>query len=62
MLIILSVAFVDKLQLDDPVGAIAVHLICGYEETWLLVFLERKPELINSLFKDLAFSSLAVFA
>ncbi len=29
MLIILSVAFVDKLQLDDPVGAIAVHLICG---------------------------------
>src|SRR5690606_3576539 len=24
-----GVALVDKLKLDDPVGAIAVHLICG---------------------------------
>ncbi|MDP3314423.1 ammonium transporter [Lutibacter sp.] len=28
-LIVLGVAFLDKLKLDDPVGAIAVHLICG---------------------------------
>lgn len=28
-LIVLGVALVDKLKLDDPVGAIAVHLICG---------------------------------
>jgi len=28
-LIVLGVAFIDKLKLDDPVGAIAVHLICG---------------------------------
>jgi len=28
-LIVLGVAFIDKLRLDDPVGAIAVHLICG---------------------------------
>lgn len=28
-LIVLGVGFVDKLKLDDPVGAIAVHLICG---------------------------------
>ena len=27
--IVLAVSFVDKLRLDDPVGAIAVHLICG---------------------------------
>jgi len=27
--IVLGVALVDKLKLDDPVGAIAVHLICG---------------------------------
>ena len=25
----LGVSFIDKLKLDDPVGAIAVHLICG---------------------------------
>jgi Amt family ammonium transporter len=28
-LIVLGVAIIDKLKLDDPVGAIAVHLICG---------------------------------
>lgn len=29
VLIVLAVSFVDKIKLDDPVGAIAVHLICG---------------------------------
>ena len=28
-IIVFAVAFVDKLKLDDPVGAIAVHLACG---------------------------------
>lgn len=28
-LIVFAVAFIDRLRLDDPVGAIAVHLICG---------------------------------
>ncbi|MBJ2173263.1 ammonium transporter [Aureibaculum sp. A20] len=28
-IIVFGVALVDKLKLDDPVGAIAVHLICG---------------------------------
>lgn len=29
ILVVLGVALIDKLKLDDPVGAIAVHLICG---------------------------------
>ena len=29
ILIVLAVAFIDKLKLDDPVGAVAVHLVCG---------------------------------
>ena len=29
IMIVLGVALVDKLKLDDPVGAVAVHLICG---------------------------------
>ena len=29
VVIVLSVAFIDRLRLDDPVGAIAVHLMCG---------------------------------
>lgn len=28
-LIVFAVALIDKLKLDDPVGAIAVHLVCG---------------------------------
>lgn len=28
-IIVFAVALIDKLRLDDPVGAIAVHLICG---------------------------------
>lgn len=29
VLIVFAVSLVDKLKLDDPVGAIAVHLVCG---------------------------------
>lgn len=29
ILIVLAVSFFDKLKLDDPVGALAVHLVCG---------------------------------
>ena len=29
VIIVLAVALVDRLRLDDPVGAVAVHLICG---------------------------------
>jgi Amt family ammonium transporter len=29
IIIVFGVALVDRLKLDDPVGAIAVHLICG---------------------------------
>ncbi|MGJ8739047.1 ammonium transporter [Zobellia laminariae] len=29
ILIVFAVALVDKMKLDDPVGAVAVHLVCG---------------------------------
>ena len=29
ILIVLAVSLIDKLKLDDPVGAVAVHLVCG---------------------------------
>jgi Amt family ammonium transporter len=28
-IIVFAVSFIDRLKLDDPVGAIAVHLVCG---------------------------------
>ena len=29
IIIVLGVALIDKIRLDDPVGAVAVHLVCG---------------------------------
>ncbi len=29
LIIVLGVAFIDRIKLDDPVGAVTVHLICG---------------------------------
>jgi Amt family ammonium transporter len=29
IIIVFGVSFIDKIHLDDPVGAIAVHLFCG---------------------------------
>jgi Amt family ammonium transporter len=29
IIIVFAVSFIDKIKLDDPVGAIAVHLFCG---------------------------------
>ncbi len=29
IIVVLGISFIEKLKLDDPVGAIAVHLICG---------------------------------
>ncbi|MCW8849566.1 MAG: ammonium transporter, partial [Melioribacteraceae bacterium] len=29
ILVVLSVLFFDKIKLDDPVGALSVHLVCG---------------------------------
>ena len=29
VIVVLSISFMDKCKLDDPVGAIPVHLFCG---------------------------------
>ena len=29
MLVVFSIIFFDKIKIDDPVGAISVHLVCG---------------------------------
>ncbi|WP_066223887.1 ammonium transporter [Formosa haliotis] len=45
VLIVLAVSFVDnKLKLDDPVGAIAVHLICGIWGTLAVGIFSTNPD------------------
>ncbi len=50
LLVVLSVLLLDKWRLDDPVGAISVHLTCGIWGT-LCVALSSNPE--HTLWKQL---------
>jgi len=43
-LIVFAVSFIDRLRLDDPVGAIAVHLICGIWGTLAVGIFSTNPE------------------
>ncbi|APY07994.1 ammonium transporter [Winogradskyella sp. J14-2] len=43
IIIVLAVSFIDKLKLDDPVGAIAVHLVCGIWGTLAVGIFGFKP-------------------
>ena len=43
-LIVFTVGFVDAIKLDDPVGAIAVHLICGIWGTLAVGIFSTNPE------------------
>ena len=44
ILIVLAVSCVDALKLDDPVGAIAVHLVCGIWGTLAVGIFSTNPE------------------
>ena len=43
-IIVFAVAFIDAIKLDDPVGAIAVHLICGIWGTLAVGIFSTNPE------------------
>lgn len=42
--VVMSVLLLDKIKLDDPVGAISVHLICGIWGTLAVGFFSTNPE------------------
>jgi Amt family ammonium transporter len=52
LLVVISVLFFDKIKLDDPVGAISVHLVCGIWGTLAVGIFGAKagmPQLISQL-------------
>jgi Amt family ammonium transporter len=59
-LVVGSVMFFDKIKVDDPVGAISVHLVCGVWGTLAVGFFSTNPE--HSLGKQLmGIAAYAVF-
>lgn len=65
VIIVLAVAFIDKLRLDDPVGAIAVHLICGIWGTLAVgIFGELAgwSQLLSQLIGILCYACACIFS
>jgi Amt family ammonium transporter len=48
VVVVLSVIMFDKIKIDDPVGAISVHAVCGALGTTLLGFFHNKQGLLYS--------------
>ncbi len=44
ILVVLSVAFFDKIRVDDPVGAVSVHLVCGIWGTLAVGIFSLTPD------------------
>jgi Amt family ammonium transporter len=63
VIIVFAVAFIDKLKLDDPVGAIAVHLACGIWGTLAVgIFgaLAGVDQLVSQLVGILSYAAICI--
>lgn len=49
VIVVFSVRFFDKIKIDDPVGAISVHLVCGIWGTLAVAFFGAKSEVEGQL-------------
>lgn len=58
-LVVLSVLFFDKLKIDDPVGAISVHGICGIWGTLAVGIFVAEKSFLNQLVGTVAISATA---
>lgn len=61
ILVVLGVALMDKLKLDDPVGAVAVHLICGIFGTLAVGIFGAKAGLDQFLYQLAGVGIIAIF-
>lgn len=64
-IIVFAVAFIDKIKLDDPVGAIAVHLICGIWGTLavgLFGSLASGAQLVSQLIGVAAYAAICIIS
>ena len=64
MLVVFSIVFFDRIKIDDPVGAISVHLICGVWGTLAVGIFSASYSFTTQLIGVLSygiFSSLSAF-
>ncbi len=61
ILVVSAVTIIDKIKLDDPVGAIAVHLICGIWGTLSVGFFGAKAGLDQTLYQLAGIGIIGIF-
>src|SRR5690606_17283079 len=61
VVIIFGVALIDKLKLDDPVGAVAVHLICGIWGTLAVGIFGTKAGLVQFFYQLSGVAIVGIF-
>jgi Amt family ammonium transporter len=61
-LIVFAVSFIDAIRLDDPVGAIAVHLVCGVWGTLAVGIFSTNPDhsFVTQLIGVLAYAAICI--
>ena len=57
VLVVFSVIFFDRIKMDDPVGAISVHLICGIWGTLAVGIFSADHSLVTQLIGVLAYAA-----
>ena len=61
VLVVLSVIFFDKIHIDDPVGAISVHLVCGIWGTLAVGLLGAKAGMSQIVAQLKGIVSIGIF-
>ncbi|MBD1259238.1 ammonium transporter [Maribacter polysiphoniae] len=61
VIIVLGISLIDRLKLDDPVGAITVHLICGIWGTLAVGILGDKAGINQFLYQLTGVATVGVF-
>lgn len=63
ILVVLAIIFFDKIKIDDPVGAISVHGVCGIFGTVVIAFFNGDISFVSQLIGTVSFCVFAfVFA
>ncbi|MDC6352472.1 ammonium transporter [Zeaxanthinibacter sp. PT1] len=61
VIIVLGVSFIDRIKLDDPVGAVTVHLICGIWGTLAVGIFGAKAGLDQFIYQLTGVGAVGVF-